>query len=65
MSKNYVAPSDLTINTANNGFIVYSGNGPEGVYASDSWAFESPQSLAVFIEEWGKQTLESKRKDDE
>ena len=45
---------DLQIHTAENGFIV-TECGPEIRHSiSKSWAFESAESLAVFIEDWGK-----------
>jgi len=44
---------DLQIFEAMNGFIVHEGN-PNSTMMGKSWAFESADSLADFIEKWGK-----------
>lgn len=44
----------LSIEVAENGFIVSEGRGHQGM-TEKRWAFEKPEALANFIKEWGEE----------
>lgn len=46
--------TQLRIETAENGFVVYSGMKEERYAVGRQWAFETAGSLAKFIKEWGE-----------
>ena len=45
---------DLEIRSVENGFVIIEGVGEIRHSVSRMWAFESAETLAVFIEDWGK-----------
>lgn len=44
----------LKVETAENGFVVYEGDSRERDMIGKTWAFESAQTLADFMQQWGK-----------
>lgn len=50
----------LRISTAENGFIVQQGEGDHRGYIGKQWAFESAETLATFVEEWGQSKTKKK-----
>lgn len=49
--------SELQIEVAENGFIVSEGR--QDLTIGRKWGFESPESLAKFIKEWGEENHSS------
>lgn len=45
---------ELKVEVAENGFVVYEGGGISGGRGKP-WAFETPDSLAKFMKEWGEE----------
>lgn len=48
---------NLVIETAENGFIIYEDNGRD-MMVGKKWAFETAESLAGFVKDWGKSEQE-------